>query len=205
MNIYQKLNEIHKQVGYIKKGQRGKQYQYVGSSDVLAVVRSHMNEQGVLLLPSIKNAKVSDFYTKTETLQLFTEIDMTMTWVNADNPDEKIELDWYAQGMDLAGEKGVGKALTYAEKYFLLKFFNIATDDMDPDAFQDKVESSKPQEKINNEQVGLIKSNVLKVAKGRNKTEADVYKALKITDITKLTKKQAEALIEKTNKWVEQL
>ena len=30
--------------------------------------------------------------------------------------------------VDIAGEKGVGKALTYGKKYFLLKFFNIATD-----------------------------------------------------------------------------
>ena len=36
------------------------------------------------------------------------------------------------------GEKGVGKALTYAEKYFMLKFFNIPTDKDDPDSFQKK-------------------------------------------------------------------
>jgi hypothetical protein len=39
---------------------------------------------------------------------------------------------WYGQGID-SGERGVGKAMTYAEKYFLLKFFNIPTDEDDPD------------------------------------------------------------------------
>ena len=58
-------------------------------------------------------------------LVYFTELIMTMTWINSDNPEETIECPWYAQGVDTAGEKGVGKALTYGEKYFLLKFFNI--------------------------------------------------------------------------------
>src|SRR5690606_10249645 len=49
---------------------------------------------------------------------------------------------WYGQGIDIAGEKGVGKALTYAEKYYLLKTFNIATDKDDPDSFQDKQEGT---------------------------------------------------------------
>ena len=42
-------------------------------------------------------------------------------------------MSFYGQGVDISGEKGVGKALTYAEKYFLLKFFNIPTDEADPD------------------------------------------------------------------------
>lgn len=153
MNIYEKLNEIHKNVGYIQKGQQGSQYQYVGSSDVLAVVRQQMNEHGLILLPSVKNGSVKEFETKKGTLQIFTELTMTMTWLNTEKPEEKIELDWYAQGMDLAGEKGVGKALTYGEKYFLLKFFNIATDKDDPDTFQEKINASKPKPKPTAEQI----------------------------------------------------
>ncbi|MDI5790856.1 ERF family protein [Bacillus licheniformis] len=37
-------------------------------------------------------------------------------------------------------------------KYFLLKQFNVPTDQDDPDAFQQKVESSKPPEMITQEQ-----------------------------------------------------
>lgn len=46
-------------------------------------------------------------------------------------------IPWYAQGLDVEGEKGVGKLLTYGEKYLFLKLFNIATDKDDPDSFQD--------------------------------------------------------------------
>lgn len=40
--------------------------------------------------------------------------------------------------------EGIGKALTYAEKYFLLKQFNIPTDNDDPDSFQQRSDQSVP-------------------------------------------------------------
>jgi hypothetical protein len=64
-----------------------------------------------------------------------------MEWVDTES-GESYTIPWYGQGVDLAGEKGVGKALTYAEKYFILKQFNIPTDKDDPDSFQDKNEKS---------------------------------------------------------------
>ncbi|MNT28935.1 ERF superfamily protein [compost metagenome] len=73
---------------------------------------------------------------------------MSMTWINADEPTEQIECPWYSQGVDIAGEKGVGKALTYGEKNFILKFFNIATDKDDPDAFQHRFEQQASKEII---------------------------------------------------------
>jgi hypothetical protein len=73
-----------------------------------------------------------------------------MTWVNAEQPEETIECSWYGQGVDIAGEKGVGKALTYSEKYFMLKFFNIPTDKDDPDSFQAKHED-KPKQEVKQE------------------------------------------------------
>ena len=35
LNVYQRLAEVRKAVPYLKKEQQGKQYNYVGSSDVL--------------------------------------------------------------------------------------------------------------------------------------------------------------------------
>jgi hypothetical protein len=209
MNIYEKLNEIHKQVGYIQKGQQGKQYQYVGSSDVLAVVRQHMNEQGLILLPSIKNATVKEYETKTGTLQIFTELIMTMTWINTEKPEEKIEIDWYAQGMDLAGEKGVGKALTYGEKYFLLKFFNIATDKDDPDSFQERVNANKPEPKPTKEQLEEL-GNLLKELDAISDSEDAGKKAmrslletLEVDAFEKSTRNAIDGAINKTKKWIE--
>lgn len=156
MNIYQKLVEVRKAVPYLQKEDKGGQYAYVGSSQVLSSLRAKMDELGLLLVPSVIGTKVSEStveYTEKDkwgnqkpkkTTTYFTELNLEMTWINAENPEEQIKVQWYGQGVDIAGEKGVGKALTYAEKYFLLKQFNIATDKDDPDSFQhDKPEQPK--------------------------------------------------------------
>jgi hypothetical protein len=48
LNIYQKLVEVRKSVPYLKKEAEGKQYNYTGSSQVLASVRNKMDELGLL-------------------------------------------------------------------------------------------------------------------------------------------------------------
>lgn len=155
MNIYQKLIEVRKVVPYLQKADTGGQYNYTGSSRVLAAVVEKLNDLGLLLIPSITahtlnespiEIKDANGNVTKRTTTYFTELEMTMTWVNADNPEEKIVSGWYGQGVDIAGEKGVGKALTYAEKYFMLKFFNIATDKDDPDAFQAKHETKEEKQ-----------------------------------------------------------
>lgn len=153
MNIYQKLVEVRKSVDYLKKESKSNQYDYTGSAQVLTSVRDKINDMGLLLIPRItdknliaETVEYMDRDKPKKTTTYFTELNMTFTWVNADNPEEKIECPWYSQGVDIAGEKGVGKALTYAEKYFTLKFFNIPTDKDDPDAFQNKFGQKAPKE-----------------------------------------------------------
>ncbi|MGN7287536.1 ERF family protein [Shouchella rhizosphaerae] len=217
MNIYQKLVEVRKVVPYLQKSQQGQQYKYVGSSQVLSAVREKMDELQLLLIPSITDktlhqSSIELFKEGSEnpfkrTITYFTEIQMTMTWVNAENPEEKIEVPWYAQGVDIAGEKGVGKALTYGEKYFLLKQFNISTDEDDPDSFQGKVEQSKPKPKpepATEKQIDNIKQTVIDLAEMRDVGTEEVYKSLKITDLGKLTKSQAELILKTLEKWFKQ-
>jgi hypothetical protein len=55
---------------------------------------------------------------------------------------------------------------------------------------------------INAQQVGTLKTKALTLAKLRNKSDAEVYKALKISDVTKLTESQAEQVINKLDLWI---
>ena len=129
--LHMRLLEIQKSVDYLKKDNQSKQYNYVSSSQTLAAIRGLMDEESLLLVPAVTSANVHPGVVYSGKMHL-TEMHMTFTWVCADNPEDKLECGWYGQGVD-DGEKGVGKALTYAEKYFLLKFFHIATDKDDPD------------------------------------------------------------------------
>ncbi len=144
MNIYKKLIEVRKTVPYLKQDNQGHQFKFVSSSQTLGTIRGKLDELGLLLIPRVVSHEVRDHATKKGGHEYFTNIVINFTWVNSENPDETIECGWIGQGLD-SGEKGVGKALTYAEKYFILKFFNIATDKDDPDSFQKRVEQKKPE------------------------------------------------------------
>jgi hypothetical protein len=201
LNIYQKLIEVRKSVPYLKKESQGHQYQYTGSSQVLASVRAKMDELGLMLICKVLNHNLIQGTTSKGAKEYMTELEMEFTWVNAENPEEKIVCPWYGQGVDNS-EKGVGKSLTYAEKYFILKTFNIPTDKDDPDAFQEKAESYRQFETITSQEVGTIKTKVLEFAQLRGKTDTDVYEALKVSDITTLTSKDAKEIIATLNGWI---
>jgi hypothetical protein len=135
MNIFSKLIEVRKSVPYLKKDTAGYQFKYVSSSQTLGALRETMDEQQLLLIPRVVKWEIRDHTTSKEKHEYFSILDMEFTWVNAEKPEETIVCSWVGCGLD-DGEKGIGKAVTYAEKYFLLKFFNIATDKDDPDYFQ---------------------------------------------------------------------
>ena len=204
LNIYQKLVEVRKVVPYLKKESQGHQYNYTGSSQVLASVRLKLDELGLLLIPRVISTNVIPETVEStdkngnpkKTTTYFTELTMTMTWVNVENPEETIEVPWYAQGIDTAGEKGVGKALTYAEKYFLLKQFNIATDKDDPDAFQQRMEEQAQARSVPTKLIGEIKTEWAK--KGYNMKQLDAQcEKLYGPKLSGLTEEQAQDFLDK--------
>ncbi|MDA9472083.1 ERF family protein [Enterococcus sp. 5H] len=191
LNVYQKLAKVRKKVPYLKKDQKSNQYSYVGSSGVLGALNEEINKVGLILKPEIINWHVNDNHEQrwmqdkvkkepipTDRITYFTELEMLMTWVNIDDPQDRVECRWYAQGVDIAGEKGVGKALTYGEKYFMLKFFNIATDDDDPDKFQKEQLKKTP---ITPRQIDMIYVLVDKVAQMANQESLTVINQAKAT------------------------
>jgi len=202
MNIFQKLLEVRKTVPYLQKTASGAQYKYTGSSQVLSSVREKLDELGLLLITRITDSKLTSEANSKGTMVNMTELTLEFTWVNAEKPEETIVIPFYAQGVDLAGEKGVGKALTYGEKYFILKQFNIATDQDDPDAFQKKLEQSKPPKAVTAKQVAELKTKCLTFAKLRDKTLEAVYSALKFSDIEKLREEEFNQHIKQLDVWI---
>lgn len=135
MNLHEKLLEMQRRVdGLIKDGQNvSDKYDFASDENVLNQFRPMMDELGLLLIPAVRDARVHEGTTRSGTARFLTEVFYTMTWRDVES-GETLEVPWYAQGVDLAGEKGVGKAATYAEKYFLMKFFHVPTRRDDPDS-----------------------------------------------------------------------
>lgn len=148
MSLNEKLLEIQGRIDrFVKDNQvgEGKQaYKAVSSEQVLDTVRPLLNELKLLLIPEVESANVIVGATSSGTARYLTELTMTMTWVDVES-GERLPVKWYAQGIDLAGEKGVGKANTYAEKYFLMKFFHVPTPKDDPDGDKKTQSGEKAQ------------------------------------------------------------
>jgi hypothetical protein len=131
--IYKKLFDIQKRIPALAKDAETKEYAYLSDERLLGVVRPLMDECGLMLTVQTTGRSVRADETKSGTTRYFTEIDIKFTWVDVETGDT-LEHTFTAQGVDLAGEKGIGKALTYGEKYYLLKLFHIPTPKDDPDA-----------------------------------------------------------------------
>ena len=135
LSLSHKLLEIQKRVDTIVKDGKNTsdKYDFASDENVLDTFRPLMDEYGLLLIPRIVHANILEGVTKSGTVRYLTELHFEMLWHDVES-GEQLTVPWYAQGVDLAGEKGVGKAATYAEKYFLLKFFHVSTKKDDPDA-----------------------------------------------------------------------
>jgi hypothetical protein len=140
-NVLEKILEVRKSLDYFTKDTSGYKYKYVSGSQILAKVKNKMDEVGLLLYPRIermdkrttvdivdKNGVVKTEYIETG--------DMSYRWQNVEDKEDFLDIPWYITGQQDDPSKAFGSGLTYSERYFLLKFFNIPTDDADPDANQ---------------------------------------------------------------------
>ena len=137
--LLKKLLQLQKTVrGLAPNAQGGSSsagYLYVKGSKVLDIVRPKMDELGLLLVQQvddIDNERV-DYQVKSgPKSEILTKVTMTFTWIDTES-GETLPVQFGANGCN-GWDKGLGSALTYAERYFLLKFFHIATDEDGVDA-----------------------------------------------------------------------
>jgi len=152
LNLKQKLVKVRESCPFLIKDDTNKfsKYDFVSGANALSHLVPEMNTQRVLLVPRIISHEVSDHATKNSGHEYFTELVIEYTWMDADS-DETIICPWYGQGLS-TNEVGVGKALSYAEKYFFLKFFNVPMDDLDPDNNGNDNRKGSGKQKQNNNQ-----------------------------------------------------
>jgi len=158
MNIYEKLSRITMEIATVAKNLQvetggGKGYKAVSEGDVLAAVKPIEAKYGVYSFPTIRRIVDSGeiVTTKTykgelqETKRLFLRVETVYRFINIEKPEEFVDVTVYGDGVDTQ-DKAPGKAMTYADKYALLKAYKIQTgDDPDRDASED-LKSIKPKE-----------------------------------------------------------
>lgn len=142
LNIYQKLAKIRKQVEVIQRNKKGYGYTYVSEDEILAKISGFMDKYNLSLIPSVihSSAVVAPYHTKktksTNKGEIYEEnvnevlvsADMVFTWVNNENPDERVDVPWILVGHQSDGSQSFGSGLSYAMRYFLLIFVKITND-----------------------------------------------------------------------------
>lgn len=187
LTLKQKLVEIRKCVGILQKTEKGNQgASYVDPAVVLFKIRNTMDELGVLLTCEIKTYNVNQILMPTtkNPLNQGYIVDALMVYTWHDESDSTISGDWLATGNHMTDPAmAYGGALTYAERYYLLKFFQIPTTKDDPEFLKQKSGKHEEPTYINEQQ----ESKLLDTLKLKNIGVSQVYQRFGIADLSKLT------------------
>ncbi len=162
MNIFEKLAKIRKIVEILQKTEDGYGYKYVPEEEILNRIIIALDEYHMDYFPSTIRGSlvcVPVDYSKTKVINKSTGLtatetaheylmhgDMVYKWVNIDNPSETYDADWMFVGSQADASQAFGSALTYSNRYFLLKFFKASTSNDDPDAWKAKQEANKKEQ-----------------------------------------------------------
>ena len=187
LNLFQKLSKISSEIKSAEKDLEisigGAKYKAVSESVILNIVKPLEEKYGVYSYPYDRAIVDSNLVTTkdrngTEKTQFFERIETVYRFVNIDNPSEYIDMKSFGDGLD-SGDKSVGKAMTYGDKYALMKAYKIVTGD-DPD-------------KVGSEEGKKTVSETMKVSETVRKQAAlfnvsldklAIYLKKKITDLT---------------------
>lgn len=161
MNIYQKLAKIRKSVEIMKRDTKAFGYSYTKEESILAKITVYMDKYNLSLVPGIvpgtttvtpytykktKSTQKGDIYEETVN-EVLVAADTTWTWINNDNPEERIVVPWSMVGQQSDASQSFGSGLTYSSRYFLLKYFNISTSNDDPDKFRSQQKEAEEEER----------------------------------------------------------
>ncbi len=161
LNIHKKLLKIAEAAGVLQRTKTGYNYKYVPEEEIQAKVTGAMQQYGVMLYnqilpgtltitPRVYDRITTDRKGVTKTThvnEVIVSAETLYTWVNVDNPDEKIEVPWIIIGQMEDASQAFGAANTYCNRYFLMKSLQLATTEADPDEYRSKQQESADYEK----------------------------------------------------------
>lgn len=177
--VLKKLLHIQREVDGFVKDSQGHNYSYPSGNQILNKIRPLMNELGLLLKQEVtgKKHQIVTYVNSygDEKAEMFCDTEQLMTWIDTDTAEE-YSVRWSADGMN-GWDKGLGSALTYGERYFLLKFFHVPTDADDPDT--DQADKSGSTRSGNRPAPGDPPQTAAKEKEWLNRTE---YKSDKLTE-----------------------
>jgi len=189
LNIYQRINAVMGDCEYLQKraAQQGKGIKY---DEVIAMLREYLIKHGIVMV--IRQLEMECLGGGEGTKQKIYQGLYEMQLVNMDKPEEVVIHTAYAQGMD-GGDKGPGKAHTYAVKTMLVKGFAIETGE-DEESRAEKMEGI---ELITDEQVSILIPLLCDDQGMYTKKGSQICAAYKFTNINEIPAKKFNEIFNK--------
>lgn len=177
----EKLMELKKLVSIMKKDSEGHGYNYVSEESILLTINDKMIELGIKLTPKfvpgtlfsqVVNYQNAKGQPKTDVL---VRSELQFIWKDIKTGETEV-IDWGLLGQQADGSQALGSGLTYANRYFLLKYFNATTSNDDPDKIRSAIAAEEERKKISAIQTKIKKAYEKIVQKYQTKEK--VYEAL---------------------------
>ena len=149
-NIFQRMQKITAEGFTVAKnlevGFGSSKYKAVSEADILRAVKPIEEKYGVYSYPYDREIVESGTMEREgrngKTIQLYLRVKTVYRFVCVDDPTSYLDIVSYGDGVDTQ-DKAPGKAMTYSDKYALMKAYKIQTGD-DPDQY-----ASEPQSAVN--------------------------------------------------------
>jgi len=169
-NIHQKIQLVREAVPVLQDDKTGHGYTYVSEESILSRIKGVMQKLNISVVPSVvpgtwrfepftyvkkKLDKAGNQIEEVVREFLFTA-EMVYTWINNDDPNDNYPVVWPAGDNHSSMAQAMGSALTYSNRYFLLKFFNVATSADDPDALLRNINAGAVDEAALKEMIAQI-------------------------------------------------
>lgn len=155
MNIFQKINEVMKAIEYLTKDDKvefgNTKYKAISEEKVTTAVRKELVKQGIVIIPIMQESTVTELIRTDKSVNQRADVHTRYRIQNIDDVNDFIEVESNGSGVDTQ-DKAVGKAMTYAYKYMLLRTFAIPTGE-DPDKISSAETDYKIQSEINADKV----------------------------------------------------
>lgn len=207
-NIFKRLSQITSEITAVAKnlnvGWGKSSYKAVGEADVLAAVKPIESKNGVYSYPYsreiIESAVLASAKADgTESKQQFLRVKTVYRFVNVDNPADYIDITTYGDGVD-SQDKAPGKAMTYGDKYALLKAYKIITGD-DPDQTASAPLNGKEQKPVQRQTISAEKRKALEIFLSQHSVPDDfVCKLYNVSELGDLTEKQHAHIVNNIQK-----
>lgn len=159
-NIYQKINKVMQNIEYLTKDDKvefgNTKYKAISEEKVTTAVRKELVTQGIVILPVMQESTVTELIRTDKSVNQRADVHTRYRIQNIEDKEDYIEVESNGSGVDTQ-DKAVGKAMTYAYKYMLLRTFAIPTGE-DPDKISSAETDSKIAKEVENEENKRINS-----------------------------------------------